>query len=228
MNNEMNVGSDVVTSEAARLEELWRGDFGNAYTQRNAQAGQGRDTFWNSFLAEFPCSRVLEVGCNVGANLQWLASLIAPQQVYGVDINEGALRELRRGTLATTNTIWCPARELPFRDGWFDLVFTTGVLIHQPETTLPLVMSEIVRSSRRYVLCGEYFSPETVEVSYREQKGALFKRDYGRLYKELFPDLVLKKQGSLGADQGWDDITYWMFEKPQFAIPDSTVPEKQG
>jgi spore coat polysaccharide biosynthesis protein SpsF len=93
------------------------------------------------------------------------------------------------------------------------LVFTAGVLIHQPELSLPVVMSEIVRCSRRYVLCMEYFAETTVEVDYRGHSGALFKRNYGALYRELFPELQLLEQGELTADQGWDNVTYWAFEK---------------
>jgi hypothetical protein len=75
-------------------------------------------------------------------------------------------------------------------------------------------MSEIVRCSRRYVLCGEYYAAETTEVPYRGQEGALFKRDYGRIYAELFPELRLRKQAYLEADEGFDDVTCWVFEKP--------------
>jgi spore coat polysaccharide biosynthesis protein SpsF len=109
--------------------------------------------------------------------------------------------------------MWSPGRELPFRDRWFDLVFTMGVLIHQPEITLPLVMAEIVRCSRRNVLCGEYFAEQTTEVPYRNQSSALFKRNYGGIYQELFPELRLLCQGFFSRDEGWDDITYWAFEK---------------
>ena len=62
-----------------------------------------------------------------------------------------------------------------------------GVLIHQPEETLDKVMSEMVRASSRYVFCGEYYDTETVEVPYRGHDGALFRRDYGGLFLELFP-----------------------------------------
>jgi pseudaminic acid biosynthesis-associated methylase len=132
--------------------------------------------------------------------------------VYGVDINMQALAEVRR-ELGQVNAVWSPARELPFRDGWFDLVFTACVLIHQPPETLPLVMSEIVRCSRRYILCGEYHADEPTEVPYRGETGALYKRDFGGLYLELFPELVETGRGFLGKDQGWDDVTYWLFEK---------------
>ncbi len=200
-------------SEVKRLEDLWGGDFGDSYTDRNRAAGHKRKGFWRKFLKEFPSIRnVLEVGCNTGANLQWLAQYLSSENVYGVDINLTALTELRRN-MPGLNALWGRARELPFRDRWFDLVFTTGVLIHQPESTLPIVMSEIVRCSRRYILCGEYYAKETTEVPYRGQREALFKRNYGLIYRELFPELKLRKHGFLSRADGWDDITYWVFEK---------------
>ena len=201
------------TAEATRLEQLWAGDFGDAYVDRNRDAGAPREPFWRELLVDLQPRRVLEVGCNVGANLRWIANHLPPHDVYGIDINDGAVMELHRA-LPRVNAIVTPARELPFRDAWFDLVFTMGVLIHQPETTLPLVMSEIVRCSRRYVLCGEYFAEEPVEVPYRGQRGALFKRDFGGLYLKLFPELELRARGFLGRDDGWDDVTCWVFEKP--------------
>lgn len=199
-------------AEATRLEALWASSFGDAYVERNRAASNGREAFWAELLAAVEPQRVLEVGCNVGANLRWIAATLPPRQVFGVDINEKALDEIHRA-VPGVGAVWSPARELPFRDRWFDLVFTMGVLIHQPESTLPIVMSEIVRCSRRYVLCGEYHATETTEVPYRDQPGALFKRDYGRLYAELFPELMLRKSGFLGRDQGWDDVTWWLFEK---------------
>jgi pseudaminic acid biosynthesis-associated methylase len=210
----MNSKKEEVMPEARRLEELWAGDFGNEYMIRNRAAADPRGPFWEMILQESPIVSALEVGCNLGANLQWIATKIPPRQVYGVDINLSALAELHRH-LPQVNAIWSPARELPFRDRWFDLVFTVGVLIHQPESTLPLVMAEIMRCSRRYILCVEYFSAQTTEVFYRGHHGALFKRDYGRLYQELFPELRLLKEGFLSRAEGWDDANYWLFEKPR-------------
>lgn len=206
------MASHDTNSEAMRLEELWRSEFGDAYVERNRKAREKRAPFWRDILGKLEARTVLEVGCNIGANLYWIAKLRPPHLVYGVDINMKALNVLRR-TIPDVNAVWSLGRELPYRDRLFDLVFTMGVLIHQPESTLRLVMAEIVRCSRRYVLCGEYFAAHTTEVAYRGQSGALFKRDYGRIYKELFPELRLCKQGFLSREQGWDDVTYWVFEK---------------
>ncbi len=203
----------AVQPEAERLEHLWADEFGDAYVERNSDAGAGRDAFWGALLERRPVQSALEIGCNVGANLRWIDGLLPSRTVWGIDINESALRNIRR-RLPGINAVWSPARELPVRDRSFDLVFTAGVLIHQPDSTLPLVMSEAVRASRRYVLALEYFAEQSTEVPYRGHEGALFKRDYGRLYREFFPELELLESGRLDRDEGWDDVTWWLFAKP--------------
>jgi pseudaminic acid biosynthesis-associated methylase len=201
------------SSEVQRLESLWSGEFGDQYVARNRAAAEGRGSFWTGLLREIEVRSVLEVGCNLGGNLGWISGLVPPRGVCGVDINEQALATLRQN-LPGVNSFWASARDLPFRDARFDLVFTTGVLIHQAPESLPIVMSEIVRCSRKYVLCGEYYAERLTEVPYRGHSGALWKRDFGGLYQQLFPELVLRRKGFLAKDQGgWDDVTYWMFEK---------------
>jgi pseudaminic acid biosynthesis-associated methylase len=197
-----------------RLESLWAGTFGDEYVERNRTAGQSRATFWSDILGRLEPKSVLEVGCNVGANVAWIARNETVRPLVGIDINERGLRELRR---YVPNATVCRAsgRELPFADDRFDLVFTIGVLIHQSDEALPSVMREIVRCSRRLVLCGEYFSLERTEVPYRGQIGALIKRDFGALYASLFPRLRLLERSFLGREDGWDDVTCWIFEKPE-------------
>ena len=198
--------------ETRRLEALWSGEFGDAYVERNRGAGLNRGRFWQSILSEFPSRRILEVGCNLGCNLRWIAEMVPPTDVFGIDVNEKALKELHT-TLPSINVVRSLARRLPFRNCGFDLVITMGLLMHQPENTLSLVMAEIVRCSWRYVFCGEYYAEDPTEVPYRGQRNALIKRDFGRIYQELFPGLQLRKQGFLSREQGWDNVTYWVFEK---------------
>jgi pseudaminic acid biosynthesis-associated methylase len=202
------MGNDV-----GRLEDLWGGEFGDRYVERNREAAQGREPFWRGLHERHPFSSALEVGCNVGGNLYWLAQLLEPREVFGVDINTTALRELR-GALPDVNPVYSPARSLPFRDARFELTFTTGVLIHQAPESLAIVMSEVVRCSSRYVLCGEYHADELEEIPYRGERGALYKRDWGALYQSLFPELtLLERSFAPKSEGGWDDVTFWLFEK---------------
>jgi hypothetical protein len=76
--------SDV---EAKRLEGLWSGEFGRKYIERNMEAGWNSGPFRDGVLKECPGTRVLEVGCNIGGNLQWVAQHREPQNSYGVDIS---------------------------------------------------------------------------------------------------------------------------------------------
>ena len=208
----MSGGRGPDPSEARRLEDLWAGGFGDAYITRNETAARGRDAFWTSMLQTYPVQSVLEVGCSTGPNLVWIARAVPGARVAGVDISQRALDSLRQA-IPGVRGVLAQARRLPFEDGRFDLVFTAGVLIHQPEVTLGAVMDEIVRCSRRYVLCLEYFAEQPVEVPYRGETGALFKRDYGRLYQGRHPELALRDRGFLPRSEGWDDVTYWWFEK---------------
>lgn len=43
--------------------------------------------------------------------------------------------------------------------------------------------------------------------------GALFRRDYGGMFTALFPELTLRESGFLGKNAGWDDVTWWLFER---------------
>jgi pseudaminic acid biosynthesis-associated methylase len=199
--------------EAARLETLWAGEFGNAYVDRNLSACDNRGELWLPLMDELRPESVLEVGCNVGGNLQWITQSVDARCVTGVDINAKALRLLDR-RVPGVRAVNAPARAVPLADRSVEFVFTMGVLMHQPAETLDKVMSEMVRVSSRYVFCGEYYDTHTVEASYCGKDGALFRRDYGGLFLDLFPyELSLIREGHLSPDQGRDDLTWWLFER---------------
>jgi spore coat polysaccharide biosynthesis protein SpsF len=202
-------------ASAERLEQLWAGDFGDEYTERN-RGSIDRLAFWSGLAEAHPFSTALEVGCNVGDNLLALRELIGEEALAGVDVNEGALAAAR-ARLPRADLRHAMARELPFADGSFELVFTAMVLIHQPDETLSDVMSEVVRCSSRYVLTAEYESAERVEVPYRGQDGALFKRPYADLYLGAFPALRRVAGGFLGQADGWDDVTWALLERQPHA-----------
>ena len=196
--------------EAHRLEALWSGEFGDRYIERNRDAGNPREPFWNHIIGLTQPSSVLEVGCSTGNNLRWLDD--GSRHVAGVDVNRSALDELTE-QLPRIEAHLASARRLPFADRRFDLVFTAGVLIHQPDESLEDVMTEMRRCSRRWIMMAEYFAPSREEVPYRGVDGALFRRDYGALVAELHDDLALRDSGFLGRDDGWDDVTWWLFER---------------
>jgi spore coat polysaccharide biosynthesis protein SpsF len=200
-------------SEAARLESLWAGEFGNAYVDRNFSAGEHRGELWLPFMEELRPASVLEIGCCAGGNLEWITQRVDAKYVTGVDINAKALRLLDR-RVPGVRAVNAPARDLPLADRSVEFVFTMGVLVHQPNETLDKVMSEMVRVSSRYVFCAEYYDADTVEAPYCGEDGALFRRDYGSLFLDLFPyELALVRDGQIPPEDAGDPLTWWLFER---------------
>ena len=193
-------------------EALWRGSFGNDYAERNpVEIGARRGPFWAGLLSRYPVKSVLEVGCGVGANLQHLRSV---PMLIGLDVNEHAVDEAR---CLGVRAIVAPATDIPYPDASFDLVFTSGLLIHLGDAQLLRAMDEMYRVSSRYLLAIEYESEAAIDAPYRGHTGALWRRPYGRMIQERFPTLILRETGFLSGpveETGWDHVTYWMFERP--------------
>lgn len=199
------------TGGARRLEQLWGGSFGDEYVDRNMGAYASRSGFWAETVRRTGCRSVLEVGCNVGGNLRHIARHIDPGQVYGVDVNRHSL-DLIHEYVPDAQVLVASARDLPFRDRWFDLTFTVGVLIHQPAETLDQVIRELVRCSSRYVLAVEIFAETETEIVHRGVERGLFKRDYGAQFLAAVPSLTMVDNGFLARDAGFDDLHWWLFE----------------
>lgn len=197
-------------SEAERLEKLWGDEFGDKYTIRNQDGFFLRKDHWIRMAVLTKPGTVLEVGCNSGNNLKYIGSA-SKAECYGIDINKSALRKAHIA-MPGLNLIYAKARELPFKDEYFDLVFTCGVLIHQPEESLRTVMSEIVRCSKRYVLAMEYFRPTRSIIPYRGETAALFGDDYAGIYQREF-GLKPIDTGFLKKDEGFDGVTWALMEK---------------
>lgn len=205
-------GTEPDDREATRLERLWSGDFGRAYADRNRVLDDRRAAFWDRLLDAHPIRSVLEIGCGQGNNLAPIAHRLDPADVWGVDVNQTALTRARENAPGV-NVVRSQARRLPFRDRFVDLTYTVGVLIHQPEESLPAVINEIVRCSARFVLWVEYHADTTEEVPYHGESGTLFRRDYGAIFATLFPELRVNEEGYLDREAGFDRATWQLLER---------------
>ena len=187
-------------------EGVWIGDFGAAYTARNRfddpaafeqlyvdRFGVGRAEINRAVLGELDRGiTVVEVGCNVGNQLAALAR-DGFRHLYGVDIQAAAVAEAHQKRPAL-NVVEGSALDLPFKNGFADLVFTNNVLIHIAPDNLGQVMNEMTRVSRRYIWGFEYYAPELQEVPYRGHNALLWKADYSGLFQQRFPELKLVYQ----------------------------------
>jgi pseudaminic acid biosynthesis-associated methylase len=193
------------------MTELWTGDFGNDYTKRQANTFGARQDMWSMVLPQH-INSVLEVGANVGLNLEAISQL-RDSDLYATEPNEAARQKLIAKDICVqvTND---PSYRLSRPDNSVDLVFTSGVLIHVNPSELGPSLREIHRVARRYIICAEYFAPSEEMIPYRGHDNALWRRDYGSLYLDQFPDLrCISCLFAWKRMTGLDNLTFWVFEK---------------
>lgn len=180
----------------------WSGQFGREYTDRNyllreeldelyrKRYGKSRTELNARFLQGIPReSRILEVGCNAGNQLE-LLQLMGFENLCGVELQEYAL-EQARSRLSGIELQQGTAFQIPYPSNSFDLVFTSGVLIHIAPEDIHKALAEIHRCSREYIWGSEYYAPSTTEIPYRGHERLLWKTDFAGLYLKLFNDLEL-------------------------------------
>jgi pseudaminic acid biosynthesis-associated methylase len=164
-------------------------------------------------VGDLPIRRVLEVGCNRGHNLVALSHVLPESnEVIGVEPNPHAL-EIARTASTKVAVLRGTIFDLPFKDSYFDLVFTAGVLIHVSPDELSAALAEIYRVSRRFVLAVEYFAEEEQKIEYRGHDNLLWKRNFLREYQSRFPNLELTRSGVWDAADGFDHASWWLLER---------------
>jgi pseudaminic acid biosynthesis-associated methylase len=209
-------------------ENFWSGEFGKNYTDRNTRYneelnkiyqtwyGTPRTKMNEEFLGSLPKdTRILEVGCNTGMQLANLKDM-GFSSLYGIELQDYAVQKAKEYTQGI-NIIQGSAFDIPFKDQFFDLVFTSGVLIHIAPENLPKVFSEMYRCTRKYIWGFEYYAEKTTSINYRGNEGFLWKANYGKLFREQFTDMALVKEAQYPyiteAEKGNVDFMYLLNKK---------------
>src|SRR3989344_5212843 len=121
-------------------EKFWSSRFGTEYLSRNKFSNKDLDRLYvnyfgitrsklnKEFMAKLKLKNILEVGCNIGNQLALLQSQ-GFKNLYGIEMFSEAVEKAKLHT-KDINITQGSALDLPFKDGYFDMVFTSGVLIH--------------------------------------------------------------------------------------------------
>jgi len=216
MSNKKNSGHKPRRSFATEQESFWAGKFGDEYSVRNRgeQWVANNTAFFSKILERSgEIGSVIELGANIGLNLQALRVLFPEAALTAVEINARAVRSLRRLGGITVHH----SSLLNFHpEHQYDLALVKGVLIHIQPQKLPEVYDLLYQSSARLICLAEYYNPVPVTVPYRGHSDRLFKRDFAGELLKRYPDLRLLDYG-LGyhgdPKHPQDDLTWFLLEK---------------
>lgn len=192
-------------SKITKQMEKWAGEFGKEYTDRNALTLEEMERLYQKnygvtrtemnleFIGDLRRSiRILEVGSNIGNQLLCLQNM-GFQTLYGIELQEYAV-EISKSRTKHINIIQGSAFDIPFKDNFFDLVFTSGLLIHIAPSDIEQVLREIHRCTKKYIWGSEYFADSYTQVEYRGHTELLWKTNFVKLYLDTFPDLRIVKE----------------------------------
>lgn len=186
-------------------KDVWKSDFGKEYTERNIFSPEDLDDFYTTeygikrsamnkmILETVPLNaKILEVGCNVGNQLRMLQNM-GYSNLYGIELQSYAVQRAKELTEGI-NIIQGVADDIPFKDEFFDLVFTSGVLIHIPPELHTKVAAEMIRCTKQYIWGFEYYSEELTEVNYRGNNNLLWKGNYSEMFTCSNEMIVVKTE----------------------------------
>ena len=192
-------------------ERLWAGEFGDVYLERNQVDWQKRIPFFKLVHNYTKPDSLFELGCSAGWNLRAFRAIDPSMTLEGIDLNEKAIAQataelpsayVRVGTMVPGCT---PVAT-------YDVVLTCGVLIHLLPDECQDIMAQLAKMANKFVVAIEYGALEETEVEYRGESGALWRRPFGMMYRELGLQTVWGQP--LGPDDGFGEgCTAWVMKK---------------
>ena len=199
-------------------EKFWANEYADNYIEKNSDFDHDLGAkAWNIILSKVKndISTYLECGCNIGRNIEQLNRVIPKSKKSIIEISEPAF-DIVNDKYNFENSFNGSILKSNFEQKSFDLVFTSGVLIHINPDDLLLNMSKMYDYSKKYILMIEYFNRTPVSIDYRERNDTLFKRDFGKLFYENFNCKIIDYGflwGQIYDSAGFDDPVWWLFEK---------------
>lgn len=198
-------------------EQFWAGEFGTEYIRRNKGPellAANLDFFAKALRGTRDVKSCIEFGANVGMNLKALKLLYPKQELYAIEINSDAAKELTQ-VIPAENVFNMTVLDFKSSRTW-DLALIKGVLIHINPDVLDQVYESLYLATNRYLLVCEYYNPSPVQIGYRGHSDRLYKRDFAGEILTKHPDFRLVDYGfAYRHDPNFpqDDITWFLMEK---------------
>ena len=170
---------------------------------------------WYDLLKNKKIDSILECGSNIGRNLKQINLAYPKKKLSFIELNKKAFKicSLNKNIENSYNS---SIQDCKILKNTYDLVFTSGVLIHLNDKTLNKVIPKIIDWSKNFVIILEYFSTTKIEKTYRGKKNLLFLREYGEEFLKTKRVKLLDcgfLYSKIYKKAGFDDITYWVFKK---------------
>ena len=138
-------------ARAREYDDWWLGR--NLYAAKHRPGWDEERTELESWIAELPPARTLDVACGTGFMTRHLRG-----QVTGLDQSD-AMLEVAAGQVPEATFVQGDALDLPFDDGAFDRLFASYFYCHLEEDDRERFLAEAERVARELVIVGSRAQP---------------------------------------------------------------------
>ncbi len=198
-------------------QKFWKEKYADSYREKNDDFNLelGAEAWRKILFNTSDIDNLLECGSNIGRNIGILETVLPHAKKSIIEINKTSY-DLAKTRYSIDHSFNGSILESDFKINSFDLVFTSGVLIHiHPDDVLEN-MKKLYSYSKKYIVIAEYFNRTPVMIPYQGEDDKLFKQDFGKLFIENFNVSLLDYGflwGHVYDEAGFDDFTWWLFEK---------------
>lgn len=176
------------------LHAYWKHPWDGVNLPQGYLGGEGKSKFLVDLVKKYAetQSSILEIGCNVGRNLNYLF-LAGFEHLAGIEISEEAASLLKQSypeMARQAKIINEPAEEAlrKLEDNAFDITFTMAVLEHIHRKS-EFIFPEMVRITKRFLITIE----DELTISWRH-----FPRNYRKVFESLGLKEVYESNVELG------------------------------
>lgn len=171
--------------------------------------GKTKTELNNNFLKFIPKdAQILEVGCVDCLQLELLKQA-GFTDLTGLDIST---THVANTVIDGLKIVYGACDRMPFKDGEFGVLLTNLLLSHIPPNYLLTVLKELVRCSRKYILCYERFSNMPIEIKSVQMVQTSWANNYCAVLAESF-DLEVSKFERLKDVQNNADYSMFLLQK---------------
>lgn len=153
-------------------------------------------------IRELAPKRILEVGCGYGRLVKVMSQQLDFDRFVGVDFSSTQLERAKNYIdNDRVELMLVDAKDgLPFEDNAFDLVYTSGCLMHNFPDVVPQILKEISRVSARWVIHNE----DVRDIDH------IYPHDYEKLHKELGNNVLIGKKHDYAIEE--QELWYYLVE----------------
>ena len=203
-------------------KDFWSGSDGKSYIKRNnslelanklykERTGITHQEVFQEFFENLDRNMsILELGCNIGINLDVLKNM-GFKKLTGLEINQEAI-DIAKEKYPMIKFIHSSIEDFKCNDNEYDLVFTTGVLIHINPSSINDIINKMIRLTKKFIFGFECFSEKLTEIKYRGHSDLLWKQNFPLLFINSKNMKLIKEKKIHYKDKNLCDVTY-IFEK---------------